>query len=243
VGCATCRDAVSATLDGEAPGVPLRRVDEHLASCAGCRIWSERAAEVTRRARLTLAPPVPDVTVAVLDRLPAAPARSRRLRADVVLRLALLVLGVGQLALSLPAFGGGGTAGAGHVANETGAWNLGLAVCFLIVAARPALAAGALPFLLPFTLVLAAVTLSDLGAGHVHAGRAVAHLLLVGGALLIGTLALRHRAPRTGPVGRRLFRLPSGSRRTTSADQRTPGVAAAPARTPASARPGGRAAA
>jgi predicted anti-sigma-YlaC factor YlaD len=183
VGCAACRDAVSATLDGESPGVPLRWVDDHLAGCVACRSWSEAAAEVTRRARLVAAPPVPDVTAAVLGRLPAGRSRRRWNGADAVLRLALLAV----------------------------AWNLGLAACFLVVAVLPRLAAGALPFLLSFTAVLAWVTLGDLGAGHVHAGRAVDHLLLVGGALLVSALALRNRAPRTGPARRRLPRLRSPS--------------------------------
>ncbi|MCW2508546.1 MAG: conserved rane protein of unknown function [Modestobacter sp.] len=207
MGCAACREAVSATLDGETPGLPQRWVDQHLAGCVACRGWAEAAAEVTRRARLVAAPPVPDVTAAVLERLPASrSSRSRRHRLDAVLRLALLAVGAGQLAVSLPAFSGAASdmAAPVHLAHETGAWNLGLAACFLVVAVLPRLAAGALPFLLPFTAVLGWVTLGDLGAGHVHAGRAVGHLLLVGGALLVSVLALRNRAPRTGPAGRRL---------------------------------------
>ena len=200
--CATCREAVSATLDDESPGVPQRWVDEHLDRCAACRGWADAAAEVTRRARLVAAPPVPDVTAAVLARLPAVPApRRRRAWADAVLRLALLVVGAGQLAVSVPAFSSSsaGMAMPVHLSHETAAWNLGLAACFLVVAVLPRLAAGALPFLLSFTAVLSWVTLSDLGAGHVHAERAVGHLLLVGGALLVSALAFRHRTPRTGP--------------------------------------------
>jgi predicted anti-sigma-YlaC factor YlaD len=207
VGCAACREAVSATLDGETPGLPQRWVDQHLDGCIACRGWAEAAAEVTRRARLVAAPPVPDVTAAVLGRLPASRSpRARRHRLDAVLRLALLAVGAGQLAVSLPAFAGGASdmSAPVHLAHETGAWNLGLAASFLVVAVLPRLAAGALPFLLSFTVVLGWVTLGDLGAGHVHTGRAVGHLLLVGGALLVSVLALRNRAPRTGPAGRRL---------------------------------------
>jgi len=182
--------------------VPQRWVDEHLDGCPACRGWAEAAAEVTRRARLVPAPPVPDVTAAVLGRLPAASPRGRRHWLDAGLRLALLAVGAGQLAVSLPAFAGSGDGMAApvHLAHETGAWNLGLAACFLGVAVLPRLAAGALPFLLPFTAVLSWVTLGDLGAGHVHAGRAVGHLLLVLGAVLVSVLALRNRAPRGGPV-------------------------------------------
>jgi predicted anti-sigma-YlaC factor YlaD len=181
--------------------VPQRWVDEHLDGCLACRGWAEAAAEVTRRARLVAAPPVPDVTAAVLGRLPAARPRGRRHWLDAGLRLALLAVGAGQLAVSLLAFTGAGDGMAApvHLAHETGAWNLGLAACFLGVAVLPRLAAGALPFLLSFTAVLSWVTLGDLRAGHVHADRAVAHLLLLGGAVLVSALALRHRAPRTGP--------------------------------------------
>jgi predicted anti-sigma-YlaC factor YlaD len=175
-------------------------VDEHVDSCAACRGWAEAAAEVTRRARLVAAPPVPDVTAAVLERLPAVARRPRRHWLDAALRLALLAIGAGQLGVSLPAFSGGDMSAPVHVAHETGAWNLGLAACFLGVAVLPRLAAGALPFLLSFTGVLSWVTLRDLAAGHVPADRAVGHLLLVGGAVLVSVLALRNRAPRTGPA-------------------------------------------
>lgn len=206
--CAACREAVSAGLDGESADLPEHLVDVHLAGCAACRSWADAAAEVTRRARLTPAVPVPDVTAAVLGRLPAAPrpevvpVRARRWL-DAVARLALLVVGAGQLAVSLPvlAGAGSGTTTPVHLAHETGAWNLGLAACFLGVAVLPGLAAGSLPFLLPFTAVLGWVTVSDLNAGHVHAGRAVGHLLLLAGAALVGLLALRSRTRRTGPVG------------------------------------------
>jgi predicted anti-sigma-YlaC factor YlaD len=206
VSCATCREAISASLDDESPGVPQRWVDEHLGRCAACRGWAEAAAEVTRRARLVAAPAVPDVTAAVLDRLPVAPARARRHLVDGALRLALLAIGAGQLAVGLSALAGATTdmSAPVHLAHETGAWNLGLAACFLGVAVLPRLAAGALPFLLSFTAVLSWVTLTDLGAGHVHAGRAVGHGLLLVGAVLVSLLALRNRAPRTGPARRRL---------------------------------------
>ncbi len=182
--------------------MPQRWVDEHLDGCPGCRGWADAAAEVTRRARLVPAQPVPDVTAAVLARLPAAPSRRRRDGWDAGLRLALLAVGAGQLAVSVPVLSAGmaGMAAPVHLAHETAAWNLGLAACFLVVAVLPRLAAGALPFLLSFTAVLSWVTLGDLRAGHVHADRAVAHLLLLGGALLVSALALRHRAPRGGPA-------------------------------------------
>ena len=89
-----------------------------------------------------------------------------------------------------------------HLAHETGAWNLGLAVAFLAVAAAPRLAAGALPFLGTFTALLVTVTLADLRAGHVPADRAAVHLLLIAGLALVATVAWRGRRRRVGAVSR-----------------------------------------
>ena len=183
--------------------MPAARLDAHLAGCAACRDWQEAAAEVTRRARLVPAVPVPDVTAAVLAGLAAA-GRPRQRQTDAVLRTALLAVGAAQLAVALPTVTTGTTsAAAPHLVAETAAWNLGVGACFLVVAALPRLAAGSLPFLLSFTAALGWVTVRDLAAGHVHAGRAGVHLLLVAGALLVSLLALRGRAGRSGPAGRR----------------------------------------
>ena len=71
------------------------------------------------------------------------------------------------------------------------------------MAAAPRLAAGALPFLGTFAALLAVLTVADLRAGHVHAERAVTHLLLLAGVALVGTVAWRGRRHRELPaVGR-----------------------------------------
>ncbi|MFD0272924.1 zf-HC2 domain-containing protein [Kitasatospora sp. NPDC127111] len=41
--CVQFRTALSARLDGEPTGVPDRRLDKHVARCAVCREWLERA--------------------------------------------------------------------------------------------------------------------------------------------------------------------------------------------------------
>jgi predicted anti-sigma-YlaC factor YlaD len=82
------------------------------------------------------------------------------------------------------------------MAHESGAWNLGLSVAFLAVAAAPRLAAGTLPFLGTFTALLLPVTLADLAAGRVPADRAAVHLLLLAGLALVATVAWRGRRRR-----------------------------------------------
>jgi predicted anti-sigma-YlaC factor YlaD len=197
--CPTVREALSARLDGEPLGMPAQALDQHLAACAACAGWAEAAAVVTRRARLAEAPQVPDLTAVVLTSLPrelpgaAAAARSRL--ADATVRLALLATAVAQAGLAWPALSSGAAAMSApvHVAHETGAWNLAVAAAFLAVSAAPRLAVGGLPFLATFAALLVPVTLADLAAGHVHADRAVAHLLLLVGVVLVATAAWRGR--------------------------------------------------
>ena len=208
--CSTFREAISARLDGEPLGMSARELDEHLAACRGCTVWAADAARVTRRARLAAAPAVPDLTAAVLGalprELPGAAAAARARLVDSALRLGLVVVGVAQAVLAWPVLtsGAGAMSAPVHMAHETGAWNLGVAAAFLAVAACPRLAAGALPFLGSFAALLLPVTVADLGAGHVHAERAVAHLLLLAGVLLVSALAWRGRSRRpVGALGRR----------------------------------------
>lgn len=200
--CSPFREAVSARLDGEPLGMPSPALDAHLAACPGCASWAADAAVVTRRARLAPAPPVPDLTAAVLGalprELPGAAAAARSGLADSALRLALVAVGVAQAGMAWPvlAFGAGAMSAPVHLAHETGAWNLAVAAAFLAVAASPRMAAGALPFLASFAALLVPVTLTDLGAGHVHADRAVAHLLLFAGVVLVSVVAWRARERR-----------------------------------------------
>ncbi len=200
--CAPFREAASARLDGEPLGMPAADLDRHLAGCPGCTAWADAAGAVTRRARLAPAPAVPDLTAAVLGALPrqlpgtAVAARARLLRS--ALRLALLAVGVAQAGLVWPALSGGAAAMSApvHVANETGAWNLAVAAALVAVAAAPRLAAGALPFLATAALLIGVATVRDLQAGHVHADRAAAHLLLLAGAVLVAVVAWRQRTRR-----------------------------------------------
>ena len=39
--CAVSQEALSALLDGEAPGVEEAELERHLAECLGCRAWRE----------------------------------------------------------------------------------------------------------------------------------------------------------------------------------------------------------
>ncbi len=204
--CPRFREAISARLDGESLGMTTRELDDHLAGCPDCASWADDVAQVTRRARLAPSPPIPDLTTAVLSALPrelpgtAAAVRSRL--ADSALRVALVAVGVAQAGLSWPVLvsGSGAMSAPVHMAHETGAWNLAVAAAFLAVAADPRLAAGALPFLGSFAALLLPVTVADLAAGHVHADRAVAHLLLLAGTAIVAAVAWRGAHGRSARV-------------------------------------------
>jgi predicted anti-sigma-YlaC factor YlaD len=202
--CAPYREAVSARLDGEPLGMPAAELDRHLAGCADCAAWAGVAADVTRRVRVAAAPVVPDLTAAVLAALPGdrtgVAARARLV--GTALRLALLAVGVGQALLAWPELDGGMAMSApAHMVHETAAWNLGVAAAFLAVTAAPRLAAGALPFLGTFAVLLTAVTAADLTAGRVPGDRALGHVLLLVGVGLVAGLAWRGRRRRAVGAG------------------------------------------
>ncbi|MCA0144276.1 zf-HC2 domain-containing protein [Blastococcus sp. LR1] len=208
--CQIYREALSARLDGEPLGMPGAELDGHLAECPDCASWVTAAEGVTRRARLAAAPPVPDLTATVLAalprELPGARVAARARLTATALRLVLLAVGVAQAALSWPVLvsGAGAMSAPVHMAHETGAWNLALATAFLAVAAAPRLAAGALPFLGTFAALLLSITVADLAAGHVHADRAAAHLLLLVGVAAVAVVAWRGRRRREVPSVRRV---------------------------------------
>lgn len=187
--CEAVREALSAELDGE--DAPLRGdvVERHLESCAPCRRWLADARVFTRSVRVTLAQDVPDLTGAILAAARARAPRRRRAGARawrtglVVVAAAQVLLGVAHLAR------GGGDAT--HAVREVGAWDLALAVGFLVVAARPARAWGMVPLVAAVVATLGAGSVIDLAAGEAVPLREVTHLFEVAGLLLVWLLARR----------------------------------------------------
>jgi predicted anti-sigma-YlaC factor YlaD len=181
--CDRAREAISARIDGEDPGVPDDALDAHLAGCAACRDWQQRAHVMTRRARLGGTFLDRDLTGSVLAATPPAPGR-RRLR--VGLRGALLAAALGQLAITVPLLILGHDHDAGpHAAHELGSFDLALAIAFAVGAIRPALSAG-----LAWTCAIAAAGLAgtaiaDLIGGQTIGADEAQHLIAVAGAVLL----------------------------------------------------------
>lgn len=183
--CATAREAISATLDDEDPGVEPSALDAHLEGCPGCTAWRDEAAAVTRLARLGSAAEPPEVTADVLDGLPA-PARPRvdwPRWALVFSAISQFSIVVSQLFLPQPMAGGMTVAPTSHLEHETVAFNFAVGVALLWGAARPGRARTQLPMLLGFTVPLVTLSFVDIAAGQVGWYRLASHVPLLIGVL------------------------------------------------------------
>jgi len=181
--CDRAREAISARIDGEDPGVPDGALQAHLDGCESCRDWQQRAHVMTRRARLGGSFLDRDLTGLVLAAIPPASPR-RRLRLS--LRGALLAAALGQLAITVPLLILGHDHDAGpHAAHELGSFDLALAIAFAVGAIRPALSAG-----LAWTCGIAAAGLAGTAIADLIGGQAIGadeaqHLIAVAGAVLL----------------------------------------------------------
>jgi predicted anti-sigma-YlaC factor YlaD len=197
VRCEECREGLSARLDGEAEPAGA---DRHLAGCAACREWFASASDLRRAMLLRPAPPVPDLTAAILERTPAPSGEGWGPR------IALAAVAIAQLGLAFAQLlGTAGAHGADHLVplvhfdHESGAWNLAVGIGLLTAALRPRTAGGQLPLLAGFVGVLLTLSAGDLAAGQVTLARLATHLLVVLGLALLWTVHRGHRT-RNAPL-------------------------------------------
>ncbi|CCH33157.1 zf-HC2 domain-containing protein [Actinosynnema sp. NPDC047251] len=214
--CDTCREALSARLDGEPEPAPAGDTDAHLEGCAACRAWQDGAAALTRSLRLRPATATPDLVDAVLAAAPPVPAtRGWYPRAALAgVAVAQITLGLGQVLGSGPAGGpavGGSTVGGsaghgihgatgGHLFNESTAWNLALGLGLLWTALRPRATTGLLPVVAGFVVVLGAFSVQDLVSGEATVQRVTSHAILVLGLVLLVVVHRGRRDPDGGRV-------------------------------------------
>jgi predicted anti-sigma-YlaC factor YlaD len=190
--CDTCREALSARIDGEDGPVPPAEVDAHLAECPACTAWFAKAEAVSRRMRVREAVPTPDITAVVLAALPPERTAPRA-------RVALGVVAVLQMGVVVAQVLGAGAhadhASPGHLFNEGIAWNAALAVGLLMAAIRTDQARGLLTTLTAFVGVLTVYSVYDLFTAATSPYRVLSHLPLVAGLLLLHAITRAHRAP------------------------------------------------
>ncbi|MEV0902507.1 zf-HC2 domain-containing protein [Actinoplanes sp. NPDC049802] len=198
--CERWREMLSAQLDGEDDPALRPLVDEHLAGCAGCRDWLDRAAAVNRLTRTAPVPAVPDLSAVILAALPqrAVPPRRRRLPVAALLHIALAAVGTVQLILGLTQVGGGASAAhahtglsatPGHLWHESAAWNVAVGAGYLFIALRRTRPTGLVPMLTAFVAMLLLLSVNDLTGGRVDSARLIGHGFVIAGYLLVVALS------------------------------------------------------
>lgn len=178
--CSSCRDVVSAQLDGEASPLEVTAAEHHLATCAPCRQHRQAVLGLHRAIRVAPAEAVPDLSAAILARAPQVDPTGGDANA-VVWRAGLALVAVAQLLSAVAHLG------TDHLARDQASWEAALAAGFAWAAWRPARSAGLLP-------VAAVLTLLLLVNGGLAAGGAGTHHLLA--PLGFALLALATRGGR-----------------------------------------------
>lgn len=142
--CEQAREAISAQMDNEEPGLAPGALEQHVTGCAGCAAWHASLSSFAHRAGPALGEPGEAVFPAVLEALVMERAgqgeRSAR-RALRPWRVALGAIAVGHVVLVVSSLNVGHV----HDGRELGSWHLALAVGFLFAAIRPSRAWGMLP--------------------------------------------------------------------------------------------------
>lgn len=195
MGCADYQELLSARLDGEDEAGRGDEVNAHLSTCADCRSWYDRAAHVTRLARIAPVQAAPDLVEVILAQAPLP--RRRRGQAT---RWALGIVGAAQCALGATEMLATMVAAAHNAtqtSSESAAWNIALAVAFIWSAIRARQANGLLPVLTTFTAIVLALSMLDISTGQAGYLREAWHLLTLLGLVLV------IRLTRSNPSQRR----------------------------------------
>lgn len=188
--CTSARELVSADLDGELPADRRPVLDRHLRGCAECRGWADRAHRLHLRVRLRPAEPVPDLTTAILARVPAAAPS-----VHLALRYALAAVAAVLVVIELPLLVLGEQAGASeHLSRHLGAFGVALAAGLAVAAWRPERADGLVPLALTLGVTVVVSGVVDLANGRSSALAEAHHVVELVGVTLVWLMAGR-RSP------------------------------------------------
>lgn len=211
--CSWVREALSAQLDDEelalaelrlaripGQGAAVIDVEGHLVECADCRTWFDEAQLITRTVRVRAIEPVPDLTARIMAAVAADPVRAadqaRRAAEErdrarrQILRIAVAVAALAQLALALPTLASAllGHDLGPHASREMASFDAAVAVGFLLAALRPDRARGYVPVALVLAACLAVTSGVDVARGMTTIGHEFGHLVAVAQAGLIWVL-------------------------------------------------------
>jgi predicted anti-sigma-YlaC factor YlaD len=199
--CDACREAISALLDDEDPGIDPTLVEAHLDGCPACRAHVAQASRLQGWLRRRPVELVPDLTPAILARIGQTGPGPRQ-GAEREVRIALAVLAGLVAVLPLPAPLLGDDTGAPlHLARELGAFQIALAVGLLLAAWQPQRRAQLLPVVAVLSVCPAVIAALDVAAGRTPAAAEGHHLLQLAGLGLLWLLA--HPRGRARPVAGR----------------------------------------
>ena len=177
--CMQIRQAISARLDGEDPGLDDATVDAHLAGCTDCRAFAHDAETLHRQLRLSPAPAIPDLDARDPRRHRRGTPR-RRADADTstALRWILVAIALAQIAIAIPALVFGSDAGLPvHTARHIGSFDVALGVGFLYAAWKPSRIPGLLPVVAALVACLVGSSLLDVASGNTAALGEAQHVL------------------------------------------------------------------
>lgn len=186
-------------MDGEDPGMAVPVLDAHLATCPACASWAASAGMLA--ARMGEAPASPDLNPAVLATLMQGAAEPKaRVLSLGEWRVVTALVGALQLITAWPGFVLHDGHASEHLAHELTSWDIGLGFCFILLAAMPSRAWGALPVVAVLVVALVGTSVADLVGGHALLGRELVHVLEVAGLGCLWVLA--RRVPRSSVVVR-----------------------------------------
>jgi len=189
VTCDRWRDAISADLDGEDPGIERRLVDAHLSRCPACRLFAASAGLGTGRpVELVGAPESASELPRQVARIAAIADRAATWS---IVRALLAVVAVDILVFSLPALVlGDEQETSAHAARHLGAFTVAYAVGLLVVVVRPARARTMLPVAAVLAGALLVTAVVDLANGRVPLVDEAQHLPEVLSVVLVWLIAV-----------------------------------------------------
>jgi len=176
--CTQIRHAISARLDGEAPGLDDAVVYAHLAGCSDCRAFAHGAEALHRTVRLAPAPLIPDLTAGILSAIGAEELDAEHSDTSHALRWILVAIAIAQIAVAIPALVFGADAGLPvHTARHIGSFDVALGVGFLYAAWKPSRIPGLLPVVAALVVCLVGSSLLDVASGSTAAWGEAQHVL------------------------------------------------------------------
>lgn len=181
--CDRYRDAISARVDGEDPGIADDEIDAHLATCSSCRAFDDSTHQIRRQLGVYDTASVPDVAQHVV----ASTVRDDRRSRSTVIRWLLAVIAAQIIILAIPDFLS--EEPDAHSLRHLGAFSLAYAVGLLVVVARPARARTMLAVAIVLVAAIGATTAVDVIRGNVTLLNETVHFLELGSAVFLWVLA------------------------------------------------------